>query len=132
MVKKLIKINPPEHTKVTALTTKARRQLPFRMLLEVQLDRHFSFKQLKTQDSRQFDLFLNKTIGRGLTITETETLFLRTTGPHGAKHVEQHNSVMQDVIHFSNGTRDFRIHGYYNYLGYFVLVRIDPHHQYKF
>jgi len=132
MAKKLIKINTPKHTSVTALTTKARRQLPFKLILEAQLDRHFSFKQLKTQDSRQFDLFLTKTIGRGLTITETETLFLRTMGPHGAKHVEQYNDVDQDVIHFSNGTRDFRVHGYYNHLGYFVLVRIDPHHQYKF
>jgi len=132
MAKKFVKILEKHVDGPAVLVDKAKRLQPFKLALESKLDRQFDFKKLKTQDIREFDRFLTKTIGRRLTVTEVETLFLRTTGPHGAKHFEQVNGIAQIVFHFSNGTRDFRVHGYYNQLGYLVVIRIDPHHNYQF
>ncbi|MFC6179817.1 MAG6450 family protein [Lactiplantibacillus daowaiensis] len=116
----------------SALTQPHNREQQFKLAIETTLDHNFDFKHLKTQDSRQFNLFITKTVGRELSVTAVKPLFLRTGGPRGAKNIELINGVPCSVMHFSDGTRDFRIHGYYNMQGYLVVVRIDAHHQYKY
>lgn len=113
------------------LTFNDNRSVLFKLAIVEVLDSAFSFKKLKTQDIKQFSQFVSKTVGKKLTISTVEKLFLRTGGPNGPKSSENFHGVKRDMFHFSNGTRDFRIHGYYQ-LDYFVITRIDPHHKYKF
>ena len=112
------------------LVADQRQVQKFKLSIEVMLDSRYDFKKLKPTDLRQLQLFIAKTIGRQLTVAQVETLYLRTNG--GAKHHEQFDQGWYEMLHFSNGARDFRIHGFYNVDGYLVLTRIDPHHQYKF
>ncbi|MFB9769787.1 MAG6450 family protein [Lactiplantibacillus modestisalitolerans] len=104
----------------------------FKIALTDALISPYTFKKAKTEGAKGFGEFISKTVGRHLTITEVEKLFLRTDGPHGAKNKEVIGGVEREVFHFDNGSRQFRVHGYYNEQNYFCLCRIDPNHKYNY
>ncbi|GAX07992.1 hypothetical protein IWT5_01143 [Secundilactobacillus silagincola] len=115
-----------------SLTSDKRSSVLFKVAVTEVLQSPYTFAKLKPQDIKGFSQFLKKTVGRNLTISEVEKEYLRTGGPHGAKNEEIINGIKQNVYHFSNGERDFRIHGYYNTDAYFCLCRIDPHHKFDY
>ncbi|MCF6419840.1 MAG6450 family protein [Furfurilactobacillus milii] len=117
---------------VSKLTDKDHSSVKFKLSIEGTLDSSYGFKNLRTTDAKAFSQFLIKTVGRELTITQAEDLFLRTDGPHGPKNEEEFYGETRKMMHFDNGSRDFRIHGYYNDDSYFVICRIDPHHKFKY
>lgn len=117
---------------VKSLTSDKRSSVLFKVAVTEVLQSPYTFGKLKPQDIKGFSQFLKKTVGKNLTISQVEKEFLRTDGPHGAKNNEIINGIEQNVYHFSNGERDFRIHGYYNLDSYFCLCRIDPHHKFNY
>ena len=114
------------------LTSDERSSVRFKIGLTDALENPFTFKKMKQEGIQGFSSFLSKTVGEKLTISEVENRFLRTDGPHGPFNKETINGTDRQTKHFDNGTRDFRVHGYYNDDGYFCIIRIDPHHRYKF
>ncbi|MCH4123047.1 MAG: hypothetical protein LKH74_02670 [Levilactobacillus sp.] len=109
-----------------------RTSLRFKLALPELLQAPYTFEKMKVGDIREFSIFLKKTVGKNLTISQVEALYLRKDGPHGAKNKEKIHDEDRLTVHFDNGKRDFRIHGYYDELGYFCVCRIDPHHRYNF
>lgn len=120
---KLTKSNKPNR-KGIPLTK--RRKIPFKISIEESLDNKYCFKKLKGNSIQEFHKFIEATIGKGLSITEVETMYLRTKGT--VKETIKVNGIERDVIHFGKDRNPFRIFGYYNQ-DYFVLNKIDPTHK---
>ena len=78
---------------------------------------------------RNLHSFMENTIGKNLTISEVEKLFLRTKGDVFSNEVI--NGLERKIIHFGKDRHSFRIHGYYNEKNnfYFVICKIDPNHK---
>lgn len=118
--------------KPAPLTSDRRSSVKFKLVIDHTLDNEYTFKKMKPDGLKDFSSFLTHTIGRGLTITEVEDLYLRTDGPKGAGNTEKINSISRTTYHFGNGGHNkFRIHGYYEN-DYFVVHRIDPKHKFRF
>lgn len=99
------------------------KSLEFKLAISEQLENKYCFKDLRPSDIKIFHNFLDETVGKKLTITEVDSLFLRTKG--GPK--QEING--RDVVHYGKGRQSFRIFGYYNQDGYFTITRIDPRHK---
>lgn len=95
----------------------------FKLAISEQLENKYCFKDLRPEDIKTFHNFLDETVGKGLTITEVDSMFLRTRG--GVK--QEING--RDVVHYGKNRQAFRIFGYYNQDGYFTITRIDPKHK---
>lgn len=117
---------------VSKLTSDESSSVKFKIALTETLQNPYTFKKMKPADIKEFSSFLSKTVGRNLSISKVEQLYLRTDGPNGAKNKETIHDAERITKHFDNGSRDFRIHGYYDDSGYFCVCRIDPHHEYVF
>ncbi|HEL0808108.1 TPA: hypothetical protein TVK02_000377 [Streptococcus equi subsp. zooepidemicus] len=96
---------------------------PFQISICNQLDNNFCFKDLKVSDLKLFHKFIDETVGKNLSISEVDSLFLRTKGP-----VKQHRDG-RDIVHYGKDRTPFRVHGYFNSDGYFNITRIDPRHK---
>lgn len=120
---KLTKSNKPNQ-KGIKLTQ--RRKIPFKISIEESLDNKYCFKKLKGNSIQEFHRFIEATVGKGLSITEVENMYLRTRGK--VKETIKVNGIERDVIHFGKNRNPFRIFGYYNQ-DYFVLNKIDPTHK---
>lgn len=117
------------HRQITPLTSDKRSSVKFKLAIDHTLENGYTFKKLKSAGLKHFSEFLVSTVGKGLTITEVESLYLRTKGPHGAKNLETANHAKREMLHF--GKSQFRLHGYYEN-DYFVVHRIDPEHKYNY
>ncbi len=95
----------------------------FKIAICEQLDNNFCFKHLKSGDLKAFHSFIDETVGKQLTISEVDKLFLRTRGS-----VKQEVNG-KEVIHYGKDRKPFRVFGYYNSDSYFVITRIDPKHK---
>lgn len=104
------------------LTSDKNIKKEFKISICEQLDNGYCFKNLKSEALRNLHSFIDETVGKKLTISETEGLFLRTKG----QVVQKING--RDLIHFGKDRKPFRIFGYYNSEGYFNITRIDPNH----
>ena len=98
---------------------------PFKISIENQLDNKYCFKDLKASDIKEFHTFIEETVGKGLTISEVETLFKRKKG-----EVEKIDVCGQvyELVHLGKKRTTFRVFGIFDE-GYFVLKRIDPKHK---
>ncbi|QGG59532.1 MAG6450 family protein [Loigolactobacillus bifermentans] len=112
------------------LTDLDNRTVQFKLAISEKLDNGYMFKDLKPDECRTFFKFINETVNKGLTITDVAKLFVRTTGPHGAKNLEVFNETERKMFHLGKDRTKFRIHGYYNEDNYFVICRIDPKHKF--
>ena len=63
-----------------------------------------------------------------MTISQVESEFLRTKGKVSEREIIA--GVEREIFHLGKNRNKFRIFGYYNEDGYFVIHRIDPKHQY--
>lgn len=114
--------------KPTQLTSDSRSNVLFKYCIASALPKHFCFSALKKGDGfRLMDKFLGDTVDKNLTISQMETLYLRTKGVVKTKEII--NGIERDVMHFGRDNTTFRIHGYYNEDSYFVITKIDPNHK---
>lgn len=121
MAKKLTKVIP-NNQKGSILSKK---DLKFRVAIESQLDNGYCFKSLKPDDVKKFHDFIDFTVNANLTITQIDKLYLRKEGPKASIKIKD---VEYELIHYGKDRTPFRIFGYYNTDAYFVLTKIDPHH----
>jgi hypothetical protein len=105
-----------------------KNQLKFKIALTGNLFNNYEFKDLKPEAVKVFHKFIDETVGKGLTITNAESKLLRTKGKPSFEELV--NGKKRDIIHFGQGKTAFRIFGYYNDDGYFVICRIDPNHKF--
>ncbi|MBN2959205.1 MAG: hypothetical protein JTJ17_06050 [Streptococcus gordonii] len=103
--------------------TNSKNETPFKLAICEQLDNKFCFKNLTSEDIKSLHRFIDDTVGKSLTISKVDNLFLRTKGT-----VTQ-NINGRDVVHYGKNNNPFRIFGYYNQDGYFNITRIDPKHK---
>lgn len=101
-------------------------EVSFKIALENKIDKGYCFSKLKEKHLKNFQEFLDQTVYKNLTISEVDKLFLRTKGK--VKSVQNICGVKRDVVHYGKSRKPFRIHGYYNGDGYFVIYKIDPSH----
>ncbi|EFQ5577227.1 hypothetical protein HZU95_001310 [Listeria monocytogenes] len=102
----------------------SRTNTPFKFSLEVCLDNNYCFAKLKSEHLRSLDKFLSDTVGKNLSVSEAEKLFLRTRGPKETAIIK---GEVRTIHHYGKDRHAFRIHGY-NSNGYFVITKIDPNH----
>lgn len=103
-----------------------KRAVSFKVAFEDDLHNDYCFKQLKGGAVKSFQNFLDETVYRGLTITQVDSLYLRTKGP--VKEKCKVKGVERELVHYGKDRKPFRIHGYFNDKGYFVIYKIDPKH----
>lgn len=115
MGNKLTKIekNPQE---TSALTDKSKT---FYVLLGNELNSEYSFYKIESGHSKALFSFFSKTVGK--VQQYVDSTFKRPTDKN-----DRHNN--KQVEHYRVNDK-FRIHGYYNDKGYFVLLKIDPSHK---
>ncbi len=101
-------------------------KLPFRMVFEVKLENGYELKDMTQKHTLEFHRFLNDTVYKGLTISEVDKLYLRKEGLSNAPVILSNG---KELIHYGKDRKPFRIFGYYNADGYFVICRIDGAHQ---
>ena len=75
---------------------------------------------------KEFHRFLSDTVYKGLTISEVDKLYLRKAG---LSNVPVIMSQGRELLHYGKARNPFRIFGYYNSDGYFVICRIDGSHK---
>lgn len=109
------------------LTNDSRSSRKFMLTIDHKLDNHYQFKDLKSSELQIFSTFLLQTVGKSLTISEVDKLFLRTKGPK-SEEVVCGNKV--SMVHYGKDRARFRVFGYYNDDGYFVIHRLDPKHNF--
>lgn len=103
----------------------SRKEMPFKIVISRQLDNNYCFKELKESGIKEFHNFVEETVGKNLTITEVEKLFLRTQGPKETITVEGTDF---EKIHLGKDKKKFRVFGFYSEGG-FNLIRVDANHK---
>lgn len=101
-------------------------EVVFKVALEDNIDKKYCFSKLKENHIKTFQRFLDQTVYKQLTISETDNLFLRTKG--NKKCMQKIGGIEREVVHYGKDRNPFRVHGYFNNDGYFVIYKIDPGH----
>lgn len=98
---------------------------PFRLSFSEYLDNGFEIKDMSRNHLTEFHKFLSDTVYKELTISQVDQLFLRKRGMSAVplKRGEE------ELIHYGKDRNPFRLFGYYNQDGYFVICRIDGNHR---
>ena len=110
------------------LVSKKDRSKKFKISIDHKPENNYCFKCLtKSSKYRKFYGFLKKTIYRNLSISEVDELYRRQDDKNDKVKI---NGVEYEIIHYGEKKKSFRLHGYYNSYGYFVIYRIDPDHKY--
>ena len=99
---------------------------PFRIVFEVKLDKGYELKDMTPKHIAEFHRFLCDTVYKGLTLSEVDKLYLRKAGLSEAPVVMSNG---RELMHYGKARNPFRIFGYYNADGYFVVCCIDGAHQ---
>lgn len=99
----------------------------FKISLDIKLDNGYNFSKMNKEALREFDHFIEQTTHRNLTISEVEKMFLRKKGNPFEEEVI--NGKKQKVIHLGKDKKPFRIFGFYDENGEFVVYRLDPRHK---
>lgn len=120
-MRELTKNNSAHSSKGTLLTTS--KDIAFQILISRQLDNKFAFKDLNPEGIKALHSFIDDTIGKKLTITEVDKLYLRKKGGI----IQIING--EEVMHYGKNGNKFRVFGYYNSQNYFNITRIDPKHK---
>lgn len=120
--------NPANELKQTISGSRLDKpSVPFKLAIDDCLENGYSFEKMKKDGLKELDRFINDTIGKKMTISQVDKIFLRKKGP--VKSFEKIHGVKRDILHYGKDMKSFRVHGYYNDNGYFVLTQIDPKHK---
>lgn len=126
MAKKLTEKNKSSKPAKSRLV---KTEMKFKLCIQENLDNKYCFTCLKKQSAALVDLdyFISETVHKNLSISSVDKLYLRKKGT--IKTIEVVNGKEREVVHYGKDMTKFRIHGYYNDDGYFVIHRIDPKHK---
>ena len=122
MPKKLVipKWHEPSNTQILDKTSKL-----FKLCIDDNLHGDYNFNRLKGNHLKLFQNFIDDTVGKKLTISQVDKLYLRTRGTPVTQEVV--NGIQREVMHYGKARSPLRIFGFYQN-GYFVVYRIDPTH----
>lgn len=112
--------------KSTVATLLPARSARFVIAISRNLDNGFSFKDLKRNHLQSLHAFIKDTVGKGLSISDVEKLFLRRKGLPRTLMID---GIEFEEIHLGKDDNPFRLFGYYANDGYFHLTRIDLKHK---
>lgn len=100
----------------------------FKIGIQESLSKNFCFSDLNGgRPIKDWHRFIEETVGKKLTISEVDTMLLRTKGPV-SDECEVHG-IKRRILHYGKDRSSFRVHGYYNDDGYFIIHKIDPNHK---
>lgn len=125
-----MKLTELDVTKDTAKGVKLAdlKERKFKLAFGTELENKFCFK---TKDSKSvtsgLHKFLERTVYKGLTITEVDKLFLRTKGPVKSELPVKEGQL--EIMHYGFNNAPFRLFGFYDMNGYFNITKIDPKHE---
>lgn len=98
----------------------------FKISIQHDLDVNFAFDNIhKNNGYKEFHNFICKTVGKNLTISQVNNLYLRTRGK--GRTVQIGDAEFLEV-HYGKDRSAFRVFGYYH-SGDFILTRIDTKHE---
>ncbi|EFE93071.1 hypothetical protein HMPREF1986_01829 [Oribacterium sp. oral taxon 078 str. F0263] len=100
------------------LTQKQNREVPFELCFKYPLENGYSFKNLKPENIKQFQAFLDKV--SHMTVTQVDKAFSRKPDSNDTYRGMQ-------IYHYGV-TDTFRIHVVIE-AGYYKIIRLDPRHQ---
>lgn len=95
-----------------------RTSIPFSITFRHKLQNGYKFTDLKREDYKEFQAFLDKVCG--MSFNDVDILYRRKSDEHDTYNDEQ-------VIHYWVGGA-FRIHGTIE-SGQFIVLRLDPGHK---
>jgi len=90
---------------------------PFKLCFQRPLDSRYNFKKMKQSGLKDLHEFMENTIGKGLSISDVDKLYLRKRGLAAGEE-----------IHYGKDRHHFRVHGMYQE-AHFVVSKIDCNHQ---
>lgn len=93
------------------------QSLPFKLCFQKSLENQFNFKKMKQNGIKDLHDFIENTIGKELSISEVDQLYLRKRGIRSGEEV-----------HYGKDKHPFRLHGQY-IEGHFVVSKIDCNHE---
>ncbi len=104
------------------------KDYPFIIAITSELEKQYNFACINKHNGyKEFQKFLDDTVGKNLTISEVDKRFLRTKGK---KEYYQKGNINTTLHHYGKDRTAFRIFGYYNTENnYFVLTKIDCCHK---
>lgn len=103
----------------------ARHNIPFKLSIQHQLHNRYNFKKLKSEGLYELHAFIDKTVDKGLTISQVEKQWRRNSIPEE----EEIGGKIREVFHFGEDGSKFRIFGYYDRHGQLVVWKIDEKHK---
>ena len=104
----------------------SRNGLPFRISIETELANGYEIKDMTKENANDLHRFVTETVYKKLTVLEVDRLYLRKEGMSDAPPTLYKD---KELLHYGKARTTFRLFGYYNQDGYFVLCRIDGGHQ---
>lgn len=123
MAKVLVK-TPDEATTPQRLDTS---KVYFKMAIETSIEKNYCFDKISNnQGHKEFQRFINETVGKKLTISSVDELFGR---PDDKADKHSIGDTEFNVVHYGKDAKAFRVHGFYNIQGYFVILRLDTNHK---
>jgi hypothetical protein len=102
--------------------------LPFKMSIEHNLDNNYQIKDMSQRGIKDLHHFIDETIGKGLSISQVEAMYLRTRGLAKSLIRQTVNGIERDILHFGKDRQPLRVFGYYS-SQYFVITKIDCNHE---
>lgn len=99
------------------------KQAKFKLTFSEKLDNGFELKDMDNSTIKEFHRFVSDTIYKSLSISDVENLYLRD------KDSNLDEGSIRNSIHLGKDRNKFRLFGYYNTDGYFVINRIDGKHK---
>lgn len=117
-------------TKTEAVETAPHRldkaSVQFKMAIETPIEKHYCFDKLHNNSGhKEFQRFIDETVGKNLTISMVDDQFGRSNDTTDKYKI---GDVELQVFHYGKDRKAFRVHGYYNINGYFVILKLDTNH----
>jgi len=92
------------------------QSMPFKLCFQKSLDSQYNFKKMKQSGIKDLHNFIENTVGKGLSISEVDQLYLRKRG-----------IALSDEVHYGKNRHSFRLHGQF-IESHFVVSKIDCNH----
>jgi len=103
--------------------TLSKRPDRFKVAITRKLTNGYEVKDMDVSDIKELHRFLSETVYKELTVSEVERRYLRK------KDSNIDEGEAENIIHYGKNGSTFRLFGYYNIDGYFVITRIDGKHK---
>lgn len=97
----------------------------FRISISERLDHGYEIKDMENSHIKELHKFIADTVYKRLTISQVDDLYLRKQ----RLGVKPTNCAGEELSHYGKDGNPFRLFGYYNQDGYFVISRIDGKHK---